>query len=139
MYLLERVTSWSDKHHPKYLDYFRILFGIFIFIKGINLVTTGDSLIPGSDYTALSFIIRIASVILISGGSLFAIGLLTRLATLFLIPVIIITQLITIQVTNVYTFDVFLSILVLLTSILFLVEGSGKWSMDYYLKTHSDN
>lgn len=138
MYLLQRITKWSDRHHPKYLDIFRILFGIFIFIKGISLVTTGDTLISYTDNIFLPFIIRIASVILISGSILFTIGLLTRLATIFLIPIIIITLLLAIHITHTYSFDILLTTLVLFTSFLFLVEGSGKLSMDNYLKTHSD-
>ncbi|RZL22174.1 MAG: DoxX family protein, partial [Pedobacter sp.] len=36
MKLLQKIQAWGDHHHPKWLDYFRILLGLILVWKGIS-------------------------------------------------------------------------------------------------------
>lgn len=143
MNLLQRIEIWGDRHHPKWLDYVRICLGIFLFYMGVVFIQNRDALTALIDespfLTAVSFWLAHYIVFAhLAGGFLIALGLLTRVAVIANIPVLLGAVLFVHSPTglfNVYT-QIGLSILVLFLLIFFLVEGSGPFSIDAYMRKH---
>lgn len=145
MKALEKLEQWADTHHPKWIDIVRIFFGLFIFYKGISFIQNNDalmSLMQGSMFAAfakLSVIHFIAFAHLV-GGILIAAGLITRVAVIFQLPILIGAVILNLfQVNFPQGFDgnaeLELSIMTLLLLIVFLFYGSGKVSLDEYIRS----
>jgi len=143
MNLLQRIEVWGDRHHPRWLDAVRICLGIFLFWMGIMFIQNRDALIALINESP---ILATASVWIghyivfahLAGGLLIALGLLTRVAVIANIPVLLGAVFFVHSPTGL--FEVYpqlgLSILVLFLLILFLVEGSGPFSIDAYMRRH---
>jgi uncharacterized membrane protein YphA (DoxX/SURF4 family) len=136
MNYLQRVEFWGDHHHPKWLDLLRIALGVFLCFKGIefarnmNLVEDMVSRkVPFSSFMLilLSHYILFAHIM---GGFLLAVGLLTRFACVLQFPVLI-GAIIFINASMLRPFsEIFLSLLILMLLVYFLVIGGGPWSLD---------
>jgi len=135
---LMNFQHWGDTHHPKWLDIVRIFFGIFLCFKGIELLNNinglqdlmTDKLSFGSyALVVLSHYIVFAHLI---GGLFIAIGFLTRIACLIQIPILLGAIIFVNSSGNVFKpfSELFLSILVLVLLVYFLVVGSGPWSIN---------
>lgn len=74
------------------------------------------------------------------GGLLIALGLLTRVAILFNIPILIGAVFFVNSPTQLFAVhsELGLSILVLFLLLFFLVEGSGRFSVDEYMRRHPE-
>jgi uncharacterized membrane protein YphA (DoxX/SURF4 family) len=135
MNYIERLEHWSDAHHPKWLDFVRIVLGLFLLLKGIEFADNMNRLMAmmsGLPFGNLMMVILAHYVLFahILGGVLLTTGLLTRLACLLQIPVLIAAVF-----TNVFHqfSELTLSVLILLLLIYFLILGSGRWSLDWYV------
>jgi putative oxidoreductase len=136
MNYLQRVEFWGDHHHPKWLDLLRIALGVFLCFKGIefanNMNLVEDMMsrkVPFSSFMLmlLSHYILFAHIM---GGFLLAVGLLTRFACIVQIPVLI-GAIIFINASMLRPFsEIFLSLLILMLLVYFLVIGGGPWSLD---------
>lgn len=143
MNMLQRIEIWGDRHHPKWLDFVRILLGIFLFYMGVLFIQNRDALtalINESPFlTAVAFWIGHYIVFAhLAGGLLIALGLLTRVAVIANIPVLLGAVFFVhspMGLFEIYT-QIGLSILVLFLLIFFLVEGSGPLSIDEYMRRH---
>ena len=135
---LSNFQHWGDTHHPKWLDIIRIVFGLFLCFKGIQLLNhineleqlMTDRLSFGSfSLVVLSHYIVFAHLI---GGFFLAIGFLTRLACLIQIPILLGAIIFINSSGNIFKpfSELFLSILVLALLVYFLVVGSGPWSIN---------
>ncbi len=141
MKALEKLERWADAHHPKWIDVVRIFFGLFIFYKGISFIQNNDelmSLMQGSMFAAfakLSVIHYIAFSHLV-GGLLIAVGLITRVAVIFQLPILI-GAVFFINFPQGFSgnAELELSIMTLLLLVVFLFYGSGKVSLDEYMRT----
>lgn len=145
MNLLQRIDRWGETHHPKWIDGLRILLGLILMWKGIQFVQNIDLLkarITEQPFlTALSF--WLAHVIVFAhsvGGLLIALGLLTRAAVIANIPILIGAVFFVNSPTQLFSVhsELGLSILVLFLLLFFLVEGSGKISVDEYMRRHPE-
>jgi putative oxidoreductase len=144
MNMVQRLESWGDAHHTRWLEVMRIILGFIILGKGIAFISDTealDTLIRESRLGFVSFILThyVATAHLI-GGILIILGLLTRVAILFQIPILI-GAVVFINATKGFSAlnsELSLSILVLLMLLFFLVYGSGPWSLDEYMKTHKE-
>lgn len=136
MNLINRVEHWGDRHHPQWLDYFRIALGIIILAKGISFVNDQDAvrrLIEQTNFQlsiwgAVHYVVFTHLV----GGLFIILGFQTRLASLLLFPILF-GAVFFINITNGFSFlnsELWLSIVVLITLIVFVVMGSGKYSLD---------
>ena len=144
MNYVQRLEHWGDTHHPKWIDLLRIVLGVFLCIKGVEF---GRNL--GGLETMMSRQVPFSSLMLVfishyilfahtMGGFLLATGLLTRLACLIQIPVLL-GAIIFVNASIMRSFpEMFLSILILLLLIYFLIVGSGPWSLDRALSRESD-
>jgi len=135
MNYVERLEHWGDAHHPKWLDFVRIALGLFLLLKGVEFANNMNRLM--ATMSSLPFgnlmMVILAHYVLfahILGGVLLTTGLLTRLACILQIPVLIVAVF-----TNVFHqfSELTLSMLVLLLLIYFLIIGSGRWSLDWYV------
>ncbi len=144
MALIHNIEHWADTHHPRWIDFIRVALGLFILYKGILFISDTEALmglISGMDigffHMALAHYVAFAHLV---GGILIALGLLTRLAIIVQLPILFgavffvnISQGF-LSVSNNLEFEMSLAVFVLL--IIFLVYGSGKFSLDHFMKTH---
>ena len=133
---LNDFRQFIDIHHPRWIDAIRIVLGIAIFIKGIYFINNSDALIEilqNSSIAGWTFIVEhhVAFTYLV-GGILISIGLLTRIAIVFQLPVFFGS--IFCSLTNKGFFSVFsdltFSIIIFFVLIFFLIWGPGKFSAD---------
>ena len=137
MTTLQRLEHWGDTHHPKWLDIIRIALGTFLCYKGYEFLQN-SSVITGALSTKTSFgnftIIALSHFVVfahIVGGILLILGVLTRFACLIQIPILlgaIIFVNLASDVLKPYN-ELFLSIIVLLLLIYFLIVGNGPLAL----------
>ena len=144
MYLLHKIDNWSEKHHPLWLDLFRALLGIVLVWQALHFIVNKSSIIQIVEQYGFGFYTMTAAHAIIGihlvGGLLILAGLLTRFAAAIQIPVLI-CNIIFIIIPNGFMSlrsEAELTIVVFALSLLFLFEGSGHFSLDYYLKTHEE-
>ena len=144
MYLLERINSWSEKHHPLWIDVFRALLGIILIWKAIYFIANKQAAAEIVQQYGFGFYTMTAAHLIIgihlAGGLLILTGLLTRFAVAIQIPVML-ANLLFIVIPSGFmsiTPEAELTIIVLALLILFLIEGSGHFSLDEYLKKHPE-
>jgi len=139
MTILQRFEHWGDTHHPKWLDIIRILSGVFLFYKGIDFLQNLPS-VKGELHNKTSFneytILLLGHYVVfahIIGGILLTIGLFTRFACLIQIPVLL-GAIIFVNSGNSaikpYS-ELFLSVIVLLLLVYFMVIGNGPWAVKF--------
>ncbi|MEO5893598.1 MAG: DoxX family protein [Ferruginibacter sp.] len=136
MNILQRIEFWGDSHHPKWLDLIRITLGIFLCYKGIDFLRNMGTLMGlmpiKVEFGSFMFIVLGHYVVFahIIGGILMTIGLFTRFASLIQIPVLLAAVILVNtkgEIMRPYS-ELFLSIIVLLLLIYFLIAGNGPWS-----------
>lgn len=138
MNYVQRLELWGDRHHPKWLDLLRIALGIFLCLKGAEFATnmsTVMSLMQGNMPFSSFVMVLIGHYIVfahVMGGFFLALGLLTRFVCLIQIPILLGAIIfINTSADMMRPFsELFLSILVLVLLIYFLIIGSGPWSLD---------
>jgi putative oxidoreductase len=93
MLMHQRIGNWAQSHQPAWLDILRICLGLFLCFKGIAFLNdiwvlqrllSHINLNWDSFYTA-----QVIAFVHLIGGFLITIGLFTRTAILFQIPVLI--------------------------------------------------
>ena len=142
MNFAQRLELWGDRHHPKWLDLVRIVLGIFLIYKAIEFLNNMTNLMDkmtnalSSDTFALVMISHYIVFAHLLGGILLAFGLLTRFACIIQIPILLgAIFLVNSSGGWLQPFsELWMSILVLLLLILFLVVGNGPWSFDWFVK-----
>ncbi len=137
MNLLQRIEHWGDTHHSKWLDILRIALGIFLIYKGVDFLNNMSAMMnlmtENVPFGSLMLLILGHYIVFahIVGGFLMAMGVLTRFACLIQIPILL-GAIIFINtsgdVMKPYS-ELFLSILILLLLIFFLIVGNGPWSV----------
>lgn len=143
---LHKLEKWADTHHPIWIDYIRIVLGLYLVFKGIIFVSNPSELLTamsGADLfiTSMTLIHYIAFSHII-GGILIAVGLLTRFAAVLQLPILFgAVFLVNPQLFFIfgYNFEFWSSVVVLLLLILFLFYGSGKLSVSGYSKEHPNS
>jgi putative oxidoreductase len=146
MNLIHKIERWGDSHHPKFLDLIRIVLGIFLFLKGLGFMENtaylkfvienqSDIIFPSGLLVALVYYVTFVHMV---GGTLIALGVLTRLSSLIQIPVVFgAVFFINILQSPVNT-ELWASIIALILLIVFTIIGSGKLSLDRYLESCND-
>ena len=144
MNTVSKIEHWADAHHPQWIDFIRIILGLFILYKGILFISDTDALLALMNNADLQFVnLGLAHFVAFAhlvGGLLIAMGLVTRLAVSFQIPILLGAVLFVnsqqgfLSVSNNLEFGI--SLVVLILFIVFLVYGSGKFSVDHWMKKH---
>jgi uncharacterized membrane protein YphA (DoxX/SURF4 family) len=140
MNYIQRLEHWGDTHHPKWLDFIRIALGLFLLLKGIEFADNMNKLMAimsSLPFGNLMMVILAHYVLFahILGGILLATGLLTRVGCIIQIPVLIVAVF-----SNLFHqfSELTLSLLVLALLIYFLIIGSGRWSLDWYVNKEDE-
>lgn len=144
MNTIDNIEHWADTHHPRWIDFIRIALGLFIFYKGVIFISDKSSLMNMMNNvdTALFNMAMVHYVAFahLFGGILIAMGLLTRLAIAFQLPILLVAVFLVninmgfFSVANNLEFEI--SLLVLILLLVFFIYGSGKFSVDEYMKRH---
>ncbi len=144
MSALTGIEKWSEEHHPIWIDFLRILLGIFLVAKGASFISHREQIEWMLVNNHLEFLIFLVSVYVIlfhiGGGLLIAAGIITRWAAAFQIPILI-GAVFFVNLPAGFTSinsELGFSIAVLILLLFFLFYGSGNFSLDHYMQTHRD-
>lgn len=134
---IKTLNKWANAHTYYPLDLVRIFLGVFLFYKGVDFMgNTGmlmDLLKPINSMVDGMVLVHYVAPAHFVGGVLIVFGLLTRWAIAAQIPILVVAVLINfLGVMN--TSNLIISIAILVLCIFFLIYGSGKHSVDKYLK-----
>lgn len=134
---IRSLNKWANAHTSYPLDLLRVALGIFFFIKGIEFISQTHMLTgliePLRGYGGVMLAIHYIAPVHLVGGFLIAFGLLTRWALIAQLPVLL--GAILINFVGVLDWsNLLLATVVLAVTIFFIFYGSGKHSVDYYLK-----
>lgn len=142
MKALDKIQDWGDRHHPKWLDIFRIALGLVLIWKGVEFLFNLDVLADFLRETGLTdqigtsvFLTLLTYGIIglhIVGGICIALGTSTRLYCLLNLPILIGALFLVNLRNNIFKpySGFWLSLFVLLAIICFFVEGNGYWSIE---------
>ncbi len=139
---LNGYAEWVDQHKDLGFDLIRIYLGVGLLIKGIFFIINPgelDKLIEGNipSFAETMFLSHYIAIGHLLGGTLLAIGLLTRFAALIQLPILM-GAVIFVHFKGVGELflggqGIELSAIVLFLLILYCVFGAGRYSVDYYL------
>lgn len=138
MKTLTKIQRWGDTHHPAWFDFFRILLGLILLWKGIQVAMNLDafshmmaeSRLPAS--FAISFFAHLVILVHIIGGAMIAVGTNTRAACLVQIPILLAAIFyvnLPADVLRPYS-ELWLSVSVLIALVVFMIEGNGPLSVE---------
>lgn len=134
---IKSLNKWANAHTYYPLDLLRVALGIFLFYKGVyfmsNLPVLLDLYEPVKPVLGDMMLVHYIAPAHFVGGILIIFGLLTRWAVIAQLPLIIGAVLINF-IGEMNTSNLILSSITLLVCIFFLIYGSGKHSVDKYLK-----
>jgi len=143
---IHQIEQWGDAHHPKVFDLIRIALGVFLLWKGLAFMDNTENLkemienqqaihfSPGI-LMALVYYVTFAHL---AGGTLIALGTLTRLACIIQIPIVFAAVFLTGIFEEPINALLWPSLVALALLSLFMVIGSGPWSLDRYLADWGD-
>lgn len=145
MSMVLRIEDFADKHHPKWIEFIRMVLGVVLMIKGITLIANKDQVIldmQASGLDVFTFMVTAQYVIAlyIAGGFLITIGLVTRVVSFFELPILLATIIFIDYHKGLFALNSELgySIIILVLLLFFLFYGSGKISVDNYLRKHKE-
>ena len=134
---IKSLNKWANAHTYYPLDLLRIALGVLLFYQGVyfmsNLSLLTDLYEPIESITDNVLLVHYIAPAHFVGGVLIVFGLLTRWAVLAQLPILIGAVSINF-IGEMDTYNFLLSSSVLLVCIFFLFYGSGKHSVDKYLK-----
>lgn len=138
MSVITDVERWGNGHRPGFLDFFRIILGVFITYKGLQFITQMNELENTTaginTWFAGAFIAHYVIFAHILGGPMIVMGLFTRIVCLIQIPVLIGAVFLVnaprgfLSVGNHMELEI--SLIVLVGLIVFMVFGAGRYSLD---------
>jgi uncharacterized membrane protein YphA (DoxX/SURF4 family) len=136
-----KLENWGNRHHPKILDFIRMLLGIILVAKAytyfVNAPYLRDLILQNKIFDQspdlISAIIFYTTYVQIVCGVLIFLGLRTRIASIIMLPLMIGAVFFINIYSPFYNSELSLSVLVLLLLFLFIVIGSGPISVDRLL------
>lgn len=142
---MSRLNWIEKKHHPGWLIVLRIVLGLFLFFRGIQFIKNRATLeiifSNTSELEKFNWLQVAIPWIHLLGGLFILMGILTRISTLFQIPILV-GAIIYVN-TGKHPFtgvsELFFSIAVLVLSLVFLIEGDGYFSWKRILNKEKDD
>lgn|SRR5690606_6769439 len=134
-----QLESWANTHYPIWLNFVRIALGIIIFIKGSLYIRDTETLLGILRSSEVHFstlgIVHYIAFAHTFGGIFIAIGLGTRIAVLFQLPIVVGAVVFVNAAKGFFSVnsELGLSLAVLVFLIIFLIYGSGKISLSNYI------
>ena len=142
MNALQKIETWGDEHQTKWFAFLRVVLGSIIFFKGLYFVSHTDEINQMIANSAVSiyavFLAHYVALAQLVGGLLIIIGLITRTAIGFQVPILIGAIIFVNASKGFYSIhsELGFSILVLAMLLFIFVFGSGKFSVDEFMRTH---
>ncbi|TPN85920.1 DoxX family protein [Aquimarina algicola] len=137
MSAIKSLNKWANAHTYYFLDLLRVALGVFLFLKGINFVSNTQILVdlikPIQNLAGSVLIMHYVVPAHLIGGVLIAFGLLTRWSVMAQLPLLVGAVIINF-IGDMNATNLVVAIFVTILSLFFLFYGSGKHSVDYYLK-----
>jgi len=138
MNVITNVERWGNSHRPGFLDLFRFALGAFITYKGFYFITHMSELQMTTSGINVYFAgMTLAHYIIfahILGGPIIFFGLFTRVVCLAQIPILIGAVFMVNAPKGFLSIgqhmELWLSILVLVGLLIFVVFGAGRYSID---------
>ncbi len=140
--LPQNTTNQLGNKHPLWITILRIALGIILIWKGINFIQDTTELKSMIEQTgvgifsqsadALSYVVSVLSLLC---GFFITVGLFTKLSSIVQIPIIIVA-IIFVNIKNIEhnSFELILTIIVLVLLIFFSIKGIGQLSADEYFR-----
>jgi len=141
MNVVHRIENWGDTHHPKFIDIVRIVLGAFLLWKGISFMEnteylkqliTDQTVIDVSPAILMSLVYYVMFAHMV-GGILIGVGILTRFGCILQIPIVLGAIFLSGIFQDAINYMVWPSVAALAALVIFLILGSGPWSLDRYL------
>lgn len=137
MSTIRTLNKWANHHFVVPMTIFRIIFGAFLFYKGIQFESQTQIIIdlvnPLGIESGEMLVVHYVSMVHLAGGILVMFGLITRLALFFQLPIFLGAVVIN-AINHVEPFIMTQAIFGLIATLLFLAYGSGRVSVDYKLQ-----
>ena len=135
MNFLHRLEFWGENHHPKWLDYIRIILGIFLCYKAIAFVVNMSYLVSlmnkattGVDAFMIVFLGQFVVIVTLLSGILVIFGIHTRLVCLIQIPILICALILLNKSGATNTMELLFTVITLIMLVGFLIIGNGPLS-----------
>jgi len=143
MNVIHKVQFWGDAHHPKILDIIRMLLGLLLIAKGVEFLDNAASLrdliieneAVNQPQELITAIIYYVTYVHMVGGALIFLGLFTRLASIFQLPIVLGAVFFVNVMHSWVNSELWLSVISLALLVLFIVIGSGPLSLDGFLSS----
>ena len=142
--MLAKFRDWTNSHNPKWLALFRVALGATLLLRGVSFLNDPSkfgTLIVDNDLGNYQDLLQnTIPWIHIGGGFLIMIGLFTRFASFIQIPVLLGAIFFVTSKRGLFKAetDFSFSIIILLLSLVFVVEGSGPLSLANYFKEEQE-
>ena len=136
MNVIQRLGHWGDTHHPRWVDILRIILGIYLCHKGIEFLqdmsSTMGLLADSFSFGSFSLLLLGHYIVFahLLGGVLLVLGMLTRFACIIQLPVLLGAIIFVNAKQGLWQpfSELWLSVIVFLLLIYFLIVGDGPWS-----------
>ena len=137
------LRKWIESRRDMVFDLMRIYLGIGLFVKGIQFLGDQEFLRDALQETdrlhfdlSAAFLAHYIPLAHIGGGVLLVVGLLTRISTLFQLPVLLGAVFLVYGRDGLFSHnqDLQFTALVLFLLVLILIHGGGRLSVDNYLR-----
>ena len=134
---IRSLNKWANAHSYYAVDTLRVVFGVFLFLKGVSFITEkqylNEILREMGNFGSEMLLIHYIALAHMVGGVMIIIGLLTRWAIWVQLPIII--SAFVINFIGVFNLENLIqSSIALVLCFAFLLYGSGRHSSDYYLQ-----
>lgn len=138
MSVITNLERWGNSHRPGFLDLFRFALGAFITYKGFYFITHMAELEMTTEGVNVYFAgMTLAHYIVfahILGGPMIFVGLFTRIVCLIQLPILIGAVFMVNKPKGFLSIgqhmELWLSIVVLVGLIVFMIFGAGRYSID---------
>ncbi len=134
---IKALNKWANAHTYYLLDVVRVALGLFLILKGVDFMSDAEAMAlvmdPFRELPGSMMIIHYVAAAHFVGGLFIIVGLLTRWSVILQVPIIIgaiLTNFLGVMIVS----NLVQASVVFLVLIFFLLYGSGKHSLDYYLK-----
>lgn len=134
---IKTLNKWANRNSYYPIDVLRIVLGILLFYQGVYFMSNLPRLLelyePIKPLIGDVLLVHYIAPAHFMGGLLIVFGLLTRWAIIAQLPILVGAVLINF-IGTMNTSNFLLALAVLLVCIFFLFYGSGRHSVDKYLK-----
>ena len=140
MKTITKWNRWANAHTNFFTNALRVLFGAFLFFKGVMFLEQTEYLYnifkTVSGRGTYFILVHYVAIAHIGGGLFIMLGLITRLASLLQIPILV--GAVTINFIGVmHAGNLVQSVIAFFICIFFLFYGSGRHSIDHSLRLHT--